>query len=88
MSPVAMTLDVDLLKRAKAIIELTGKQGDTSVTRAISIELYAECKRLKAALASIGKNTCGREPLAAAYARGILSESPEPVSFGIGKESP
>jgi len=26
------------------------------------------------ALESIGKNTCGREPLAAAYARGMLSE--------------
>ena len=26
------------------------------------------------ALESIGKNTCGREPLAAAYARGVLEE--------------
>jgi hypothetical protein len=29
---------------------------------------------LRRALASIGKNTCGHEPLAAAYARGVLAE--------------
>jgi hypothetical protein len=30
--------------------------------------------RYRRALESIGKNTCGREPLAAAYARGVLAE--------------
>jgi hypothetical protein len=30
------------------------------------------------ALGSIGKNTCGREPLAAAYARGVLEELSNP----------
>lgn len=33
----------------------------------------------KGALENIGKNTCGREPLAAAYARGILSEMAEAI---------
>lgn len=33
---------------------------------------------MHSALKSIGKNTCGREPLAAAYARGVLEELDNP----------
>jgi len=33
-----------------------------------------EVEQMRGALEAIGKNTCGREPLAAAYARGVLEE--------------
>ncbi len=41
------------------------------------VGLRAKAARLAKALASIGRNTCGREPLAAAYARGVLAELAE-----------
>ncbi len=58
-----------------------------SAGRDALIALYTERLRLlgipsseasvfRAALESIGRNTCGREPLAAAYARGVLEENP------------
>lgn len=37
-------------------------------------QLRARNVAMRKALLSIGRNTCGREPLAAAYARGVLSE--------------
>ena len=51
-----------------------GRQG----YRAAQIRaLEAQNEVFRDALRSIGKNTCGVEPLAAAYARGILEENPE-----------
>ena len=40
-------LDADVLDRAERVIDLTGKMGDTSVTRAVAIELAEEVKRLR-----------------------------------------
>lgn len=43
-------------------------------------QLQHERTEMRLALEAIGKNTCGREPLAAAYARGVLSELASPVT--------
>jgi len=37
-------------------------------------DMIDEVEQMRGALEAIGKNTCGREPLAAAYARGVLEE--------------
>ena len=42
--------------------------------RVMVSELIDEVEAMRAALESIGKNMCGREPMAAAYARGVLVE--------------
>jgi hypothetical protein len=42
--------------------------------RVLVSDLIDEVEAMRGALESIGKNTCEREPLAAAFARGVLEE--------------
>ena len=42
--------------------------------RVLVTDLIHEVEEMRGALESIGKNTCGCEPLAAAFARGVLVE--------------
>jgi hypothetical protein len=56
----------------------TRSKEDSDEVRGLQASVHrldAERERYRLALVSIGKNACGREPLAAAYARGVLAET-------------
>jgi hypothetical protein len=87
-TPEQMALDASLKERLEALkrqvvslkerapddaVKADGDDGVKEMRKYLS-ELRAENAHLRRALVSIGKNTCGHEPLAAAYARGVLSE--------------
>jgi hypothetical protein len=61
---VTSGLDSDVLQRAERVIDLTGKMGDTSVTRAVAIELVEEVKRLRAVVDLVRKLDGNSYPIA------------------------
>ena len=55
----------------------TWTKQDTEEVKGLIVTIHrldAQNATLRGALESIGRNTCGREPLAAAYARGVLTK--------------
>lgn len=87
-TPERMAADASLKERLEALqrqaasvkerstddaLKADGDDGVKEMRKHLS-EMRAENAQLRRALMSIGKNTCGHEPLAAAYARGVLSE--------------
>jgi hypothetical protein len=50
------------------------KTGNVPAAMAVLEQAVKEHAEMAHALESIGRNTSGREPLAAAYARGVLEE--------------
>jgi hypothetical protein len=72
----------------------TRNKQDTEEVKGLIVTIHRldeQNARLRGALESIGRNTCGREPLAAAYARGVLAEVERANVFptdGLGDEEP